>query len=470
MINIYLNNIKSKVVCNPYEEEYFYECFGIRNPNAFFLRNYMPRGWDGKMRYYRDGSIDTGLIPDLVEKAKERKLPIKIKEVNFGAPGNELTIPETIGKYTIRGYQKEAVESIVNRKILGEPFHRGIIKAATNAGKNIIIAFTHKTFNEKSILIFNQKELFDTAVEELTDILGKDEIGFIKSGKVKWGNLMIIMAQTLSKNLHKYKSELQKFRVLFVDECDLADNKTYKKLLSQFHNTYVRVGLSGTYEASPLKKYLLRDTNIKGFFSGIVYTISNIELMDKGYSSKIIVKIFKGNTDPLKNLTFPEQEQEGIIRNKQRNKVIVNRVKVHVKNKSMPILVTSKYHKHIKILYQKISKAFPDLRVESVHHQTPDRTKIIARFKAGEIDILISSMIVRRGKNFPLMRAMINAGAGDSMANILQLLGRATRVHSSKEFTLFEDFFDEGTYLKRHSKHRIAALKKEQLEVLELYK
>jgi superfamily II DNA or RNA helicase len=110
------------------------------------------------------------------------------------------------------------------------------------------------------------------------------------------------------------------------------------------------------------------------------------------------------------------------------------------------------------------------LRVEMVHHKTVNRAKLIKEFKEGNIDILIGSMIVKRGKNFPLMKAMIHAGGGDSEADILQLFGRATRTHKDKQYTFFEDFFDEGNYLKRHSKHRLMAFKRENLEVIEKYK
>ena len=65
---------------------------------------------------------------------------------------------------------------------------------------------------------------------------------------------------------------------------------------------------------------------------------------------------------------------------------------------------------------------------------------------------------------------MQNAAGGDSQINALQLIGRAIRIHSSKSKVYYEDFFDEGFYLKRHSKHRLQYYKHQRFKVLELYK
>ena len=471
-MKLLVNNNKIKIDGPAKLELALYNDFAIRHPNAFHLRAYMPKGWDGKIRYLTEaGYISTGLLPDLIEKIlkKSPNEKITIEYASKQLEDARYRIPKEINGWVARGYQKEAIESIVLREIQGEPFPRGIIKAATNAGKNLIIAYLYKTFNVPMILIFNRKELYDTAMEEIPKILGKDAVGFINAKEERWKPFMICMAQTLSKRIAKHKKQLATFEACVVDECDLSDNKTYKGIISNLFNTYIRVGLSGSYSASPLAKYRIRDTNIKSFFSGIVYTIKNTELQEMGYSSDVIIKFHQGNTDVIET-NYRIEYEYGIVRNKKRNRLIRDRVKYYVKIKKTPVLVVAKEHRHIKKLYKLIIKKFPEKRVEMVHHKTSNRQEIIKAFADGEIDILIGSMIVSRGKNFPKMGAMINAGGGDSSANALQLFGRITRKDQEQDYKFYEDFMDAGNYLKRHSKHRLFTFKRDNLEVIELYK
>lgn len=70
----------------------------------------------------------------------------------------------------------------------------------------------------------------------------------------------------------------------------------------------------------------------------------------------------------------------------------------------------------------------------------------------------------------PLIKYMQNAASGDSQITALQLIGRAIRKHESKTKVYYEDFWDEGAYLRRHSKHRIMYYKKEGYKVIENWK
>lgn len=470
MVTLIVNNNKTKIEGPGKLTKALYDKWGVRNPNAFYIRRFMQPGWDGKVHYLTDaGYIQTGLLPDLI--ADIRKLsPKEIIDVRLtlGEKDIRSKVPEKLKGFTPRDYQLDAIRSITDREVEGIQFPRGIIKAATNSGKNLIFAFIYKTFKVPTISIFNRKEYFETALKEMSDLLGADNVGVINSKTQEWKPFMIAMAQTLNANWDYYKAKLSRFEACFVDECDLADNKTYKNIISALYNTYIRVGASGTYAASPLSKFRIRDTNIKAFFSGIVYEIKNTELMEMGHSCEVVIKIHKGNEE-----IFPDYTSEynyGIILNKERNKIIAKVASLHIKRNHMPMLVMYKNHKHGEVLHKQFVKKFPGLRIEVVHHKTKNRTQLVKDFTAGKIDILIGSLILARAKNFPLMQALINAASGDSSAQVLQILGRATRTHSSKERTYFDDFWDEGNYLKKHSKHRVMTLKREGLEVIELYK
>lgn len=475
-VNIILkNHIKFEVESSAKTSLDLYNRFAYKHPNAWHLRKYMPRGWDGKVHYLSDsGYMSVGLLPDLLDYCREQGHKVTI-DVDTETPEVGI-IPEGIGKYIPRGYQLESIEAITHRQLkfdnLSLPYPRGIIRAATNAGKNIIMAFIHATYNGPTIILLNRKEFYDTTVKELPDILD-EPIGQVNAKNMDWQRITVAMVTTLKARLDRNPrpilKELAKCNVALVDECDLSDNKTYKTVLNKLSNASVRVGLSGSYAASPLKKFLVRDTNIKAFYSGIVYKISNTDLIELGHSTDVIIKYLVGNEHVRYDNDYRLEYKKGITKNKNRNKKILARVKLHVKRGRTPILITTRFHKHAKILYKMMVKNFPKLKIETVNHKTKDRKRIITDFENGVQDILVSTMIVQRAKNFPKMQVMIHAGGGDSEAGILQLFGRATRKDEEVPDKYFEDFFDEGKYLKRHSKHRIQGLKRDGLEIIRKY-
>ena len=106
------------------------------------------------------------------------------------------------------------------------------------------------------------------------------------------------------------------------------------------------------------------------------------------------------------------------------------------------------------------------MRVNYIHVKVKNRLEILDQFKKGDIDILISSKLIKEGQNLPLIKAIVLACGGDSLIDLLQIIGRGLRKHKSKKVVYIDDFYDKGAYLERHSKHRVKELKKQQFKVI----
>ena len=157
----------------------------------------------------------------------------------------------------------------------------------------------------------------------------------------------------------------------------------------------------------------------------------------------------------LREATKKEYEQ-GIIYNEQRLLLAIERMKLHIKLKRLPALVICQFHEHINITYMMYNKVLGKrFKIAYVHGDIKERKKILEDFRDGKIDILIASFIVKRGKNFPLIKYIQNLAGSDSQETIWQIMGRGERKHESKTRTFMDDFYDKGKYLERHSKHRI---------------
>jgi len=336
----------------------------------------------------------------------------------------------------------------------------------------ITSAGIYTVYNKPTLYLVNSKELFNQAVEEMADFIPKEDIGVVCADRpISWKPFTIVMIPTAYSRIHAVKNMLAKYPIVIVDECDLGTSKSYKTVLNYTYNAYVRVGLSGSVIVDKRKKE--KNQQIIAQYGPIIHEVRNRELMDKGHSAEVMVHIHEGNT--LINIPkdYLGEENLGIIQSNERNGKVLRRVMFHKRAKRLPILVVVKFHNHVRKLMAMIDaypERFEGLVVDWVHHKRPDRKEVVQRYKEGKIDILIGTYILKRGKNFPLMQALINAGGGDSFENVIQILGRATRTDQSKDYTWLDDFWDEGYYLKKHSKHRLIAYKNEKLQIEEHYK
>ena len=471
MIKINLTNTYCRVSGDLKELNRLRNDLRFRHPNAWFLRQYMPRGWDGFIYDISDrGTIKVGLIPKLVRKCDELGIEYFIVDQR---DLKELTkIPTKLGRFKLRDYQLLATRKLIYNTIEDIPFPIGVINAATNAGKTLIASAIHKSYiGAKTIVLLNSTDLFNQALREFPEILPDVKLGFIKGKEYQeWGDFTVAMVQTLSRNIKAYKNRLTKFDICITDECDLADNKTYKSVLNNTYNATVRVGMSGTVYLSTLKKDQLKNNNIRSYFGDELIKISKQDLVKKGYSTNLVIKILPGGKGEPVPGDYPQEYENIITNNIYRQQQIINRLHFNIERGRIPILVVCQYHNHVDRLYEAINEEFgKDFNVAYVHHKISDRRQIFSDFRVGKIDILVSSMIVKRGQNLPLIRVIINAAGGDSHENISQIMGRGERKHESKTKTIMEDFYDDGKYLERHSKHRINYYKKEGFKVIRRY-
>ena len=463
MVNVEINNNKVHLTGNIKVLNKIFVDMKVKHPNAWHLRPYMEKGWDGKLKYLTEaGYSRTGLLPmiaSLLDKYNESYI---VKDTRKQL--EQCETPTEINTFTARPYQVEAVESILHNKIMGVPFQRGIIGAAVNAGKTLIAAMIHKSFvNVKTIILVNNRPLFEQFLTDMPIMFG-DDWGYMYGKNLKWGNIMVCMTPTLRNNLDRYATKLALYQVLLFDECHLITSKTNKNVMTALYNTSIRVGLSGTPLAH---KDPTKNMDVRAFFGEEVFKITSLELMDMGFSTKVVIKIIKGNTLVKIRGDYDEEYRQGITDSDERTNRSLERIAFYLKRGKYPILVVGRYHKHVERLYSAISDRFgKEYTTNYIHGDVKDRKLVLADFKDGKIDILVASLLIKIGQNMPLIQYMQNAAGGDSQITALQLVGRAIRKHKSKKKVYYEDFADNGQYIRRHSKHRVSYYKKEGYKVI----
>lgn len=468
-MRIEINNNKCKLVCGMQDLREIIKNFSIRVPGAFFSPAFRNHSWDGKQKFVTDsGYFSTGLLPQVLDFIEKELNGTDIEFIDFREQNLRKKKITQVGSLTLRQNQLNVLKAVRKNYIRDLYFPRGIISASTNAGKTLMAAGIFKTFkDEPTIVLLNNKTLFDQFMKEIPELVGKD-FGWVRSDDVKWGKFTLAMVPTLLSRLEQYGDKLAKFKVAIVDECHLSTSKSYKAVLTKLFNTSVRIGMSGSALSHKDK---IKNQTVRSFFGEVIYTISSEELEEAGYSVPITVRIEEGNITANYPKDYTLEYEKGITKNDDRNRKVWKRVSKCLKKKRYPLLIVVQRHEHIKELMRLCPKELKaDYLVKFIHHKVVNRTEILEEFKMGKVDILISSMIIKIGQNMPLMKATINAGGGDSVINTLQLLGRNKRTHESKKRAFYYDFWDQGSYLKRHSKHRRNVFIQEKHKVVDAFK
>lgn len=475
-VDITLNNSVGQLDIDQYSISEIANGLRFKNPNTFFIRKKVPN-YDGYIYPLRkNGTFDTGFYPEVYNYLTKNGLKVRVNDKRSLPEFGE--IPGEIGKFKFKGnkydHQYKAVESVISNKVGDIYFPRGVINAATNAGKSIIMSALYYTYKKiPTIMLINDSMLYDQFKREFTEMIPEDELGYMRGSEIKWGNFMLVMVKTLSNKLSQYADKLFKYKVVLVDECDLSDNKTYKGVLKYMYQAPIKIGLSGSVFLSKLKKDLPGTVAMKCLYGNELFKVKSEELIKKGVSTPIKVKVIKYDEPELSYDSYDSCYRAYVTNNEERHEIIYQRIKYNLETKKGPLIVVCQYHDHVEGLYNYIRGNLRYIRggpysMKYAHHKVKNKKEILESFRIGEIDILIISYIVRRGKNLPLIKTIINASANLSWETVLQIVGRGLRKHESKKVVFLEDIHDQVKWLGTHSRKRVVVLKNEKFPMYEV--
>lgn len=458
-----------------------YQEFSVRHPNAFYLRT-RQRGmqnWDGKIHYInKHGEFKIGFLPAVYEKCIEYGIKPKVVDMRKPLPKVKKVVTK-IGKYKLRPEQEKAVKAIISNQVGNSLFQIGVLDYTVNAGKTLIMSSLYLSYKRqlKTLLITNDSDWLNQAREEFKQYLPGENITFVQGKVLNWSNFTIGMVQSISRNMRFYQQELSKIDMVLVDEADQGGSKQYQNVLTRLFNTRVRIGLSGTIYMSKLAKDKVKNMNLEGFFGKVVAEFKLKDSIKKGYSTKTIVKMvpskpWYGNWES-DCISYKEIYDDSITLNKYARRMAYARLKWNINQGRYPALVVCKHIAHCENLYKFFKRKLGDAyNIAYVHVNTPSklRQQIMKDFREGKIDILVSTTIIARGKNFPKLRYLLNTASMDSQEKSIQFLGRLVRTDESKNKVYLDDLHYPGNYLSRHGRHRKQYYQKQELKVILLEK
>lgn len=463
IVKLEVGNIFTKVVGEKSEVGFVKDYLSFTVDGYSHSPKYRQGLWDGKKSMLKYKKFPTGLLPWVVKYLDDKKFPYELQDERGPLPSFEPLQEEFFGMQ-LSDHQMEAARSVLEEGVKGLSFPRGMIDAATAAGKDLIMAALHTSLQGSTIVLIEERKIFDKALDAFKGF----DPGVVSSKKTDLRPFTIAMVKTLHNRLQDegFIKEVSGFDALFYDECQGAGSNTALQTLYRI-NTPMRVFLSGTPLDIQNKESKLR---VIGHSGRKLKKISNRELMDKGWSANVKVRILQNAEPPVASDRYDSEEE-------YRNRVEFSKRRVQDYARIIDeietgqVMIAFRFHEHGDFLLEQLRYLCPDVGIEMVHGEEPEEevNDRIQRFRDREIRVLIASTILKKGVNIHCIEALIMGIGGKSKEVIKQFVGRAVRREEGIEEVRVYDWFDEGNYVEKHSRKRLYIYKGEKFDIFFTY-
>lgn len=439
----------------------------VRVENYQHTQAYKRYHWDGYKSVFVYSKFPTGLLSHVLPFLKELNVKYTLIDMRINLPKFKKTKVSKIGDLELRDYQMMFIQKTEEQFVDNLWFPRGIADAATNAGKNLIIAGLYANIEEPKLLfLIHSKKIFNQAIEYFRPYF---KVGQIGEGVYDVQDFTIAMYKTLGnriKDTEGVQEQMNRFNILIVDECHRAGADDYTDTI-KYINAGVRLFVSGT----PLDMPKAFDKiTVLGLSGPVLGKVENKELIERGISRTPTVYLHYNSCSKeskwiLGATNFNDIQTAFIHESQERCDEIIKTLREDKKITLVAFQIIS----HGAFLYESIRDAFPDLRVEFSHGQDPDADWKLRDFGLGLIDVLICSSILKEGLNLPAIQSIWLCMGGLSKITVKQLVGRALRANGQFGVDV-HDFYDDYKDIEEHSRKRARIYIAEGFKVIPLYK
>jgi superfamily II DNA or RNA helicase len=338
----------------------------------------------------------------------------------------------------LRDYQEKYIAELRNSFVKGNK--KVVLCAPTGSGKTIMFSYmTRNSFTKgnKVLILTDRKELFSQSDSVLTK-LGMNPQLIKPNEKVDLNeSLFVGMIQTIMRRIDIMKEWINSLDLIIIDE---AHKSIFDNLFEHINEKTYVIGATAT----PFREGKQRA--LDEFYTDIIQVIDTPELINKGNLSKPIsygVKIdlkgvkTKGGDYDEKSLADKYSEIKlfhGVYDNYTR---ICNGKKAIV---FCPNIDSSK-----ELVQSFVDKGLPAMHVDCY---MSNRDEIIDWFENTEGAILSNYGILTTGFDCPTIEVVILYRATKSLPLFLQMVGRGSRVTSSKNSFTILDF---GNNIRQHN-------------------
>lgn len=380
---------------------------------------------------YGTKGFKAGLVDILNEKMGGFAFRFDIPNIEY----NE----SALDNLELRGYQKTAIESILN-------YGFGIISCPTAAGKTRMELGLIKFFPKPLLLLVPSRSLLHQFKSELDNF--EIRAGMYGDGMKELGSDITLMTNQsllkLAKNADG-KNYLKTVKSIIMDEVHHSSKGCYA-VLGRMKALY-RSGFSATpwHTLDPLMK-----ARIVANFGGIRYDGKDDAEVAQ-FRNKPTVYVMRRNEEvqdenaneimeAISNHDYVNQRRFIIVQDKNRNGYILKLAEL-ARSRGLNVFIVVGWKEHIEYIRNIASNITKNIEFITGDDSSSSRTAIYKSIGNGEAKIICGT-VGNEGVDIPNLNLVILGDIGKSEIQVIQSIGRAARQAEGKNIAAVIDIYD----------------------------
>jgi superfamily II DNA or RNA helicase len=344
---------------------------------------------------------------------------------------------------TLWPYQIEMIDAVFDK---WREYNRLLVVQPTGGGKTIEFAHVAKrrTAAGAVLILAHRDELIEQAIQKIALAV---EIEADKEKAESYASttatVVVGSVQTLTRRFERFASD--HFRTVIIDEAHHVLSESYQRVVSYYGSAKV-LGVTATPDRGDAR-------NLGQYFEEIAHEVSLVELIQAGYLAPITVRTIPLQID-LSDVSVRagdfSDEELGEILDPLLGEIAQAIVQYASDRKALifvPLIATA----------DRFAGILRDLglRAEMISGLCSDRAERLGRFRSGETQILVNSMLLAEGYDEPSITCVVPLRPTKIRSLLAQQVGRGTRIHPGKKDLLLLDFL---WHSRRHNLAKPASL------------
>jgi len=399
----------------------------------------------------RNGLFYFGFLERVKEYliTKKIKYEIKINEQILNTPEIKKNKPSIKG-ITFFPDQIDLITKAIEKE-------RGMIVSPTGTGKSILAIGIMSCYPSAKILFLcHNLSILTQFKKDLEGFGYNKEVSFMGGGVEVDNSKRILVASIASFAKLDPELWMDKFDCVIIDEVHRIGKRTSQYSQVMGHSlAQIKIGFTATM---PKEKEI--SLNIEGLLGPIIGEYKLNDAADDGRLVKpkitLIPVKWDERFDMTKTNSYRKIYLEYVVNNKARNRKIIMETRKRIKE-GQTVLIFVKEIEHGKILEKMFKGVKLDKKVKFVNGSTKIdvRETVKQALNSKIIKGVIVTVVWKEGVNIPTLNTIINAHGGKSFIEVLQVIGRGTRVAEGKEYLEVIDMVDPYKYLAQHFVQRL---------------
>src|SRR5213594_4018972 len=350
----------------------------------------------------------------------------------------------------LRPYQTEALMSVRDAYKAGK--RRVIVSLPTGTGKTVVFAYFPRALKMKKrlLVLAHREELLLQAQEKFRSIDPDLKVEIEQAGARASADARVVVASvpTLARNDGARLSRLQPddFSIIVVDEAHHAVAPTYRRIFDHFGlfgpgATRYLVGFTATPRRGDKQ-------GLGEVFEEVCYARDMREMIAGRYLCSITG--WRVDTDlSLDNVKvrgrhgdFVESQLAHVVNTPSRNNLLVKAYRDFASRRRTIVFCVDVNHA------KDVHHAFTEAGIAAAtvwgELSRDDRRNVLARFSAGEVDVVTNCNLLTEGFDEPRVDCVIMARPTRSKLLYAQMVGRGTRLHPDKADLMVIDVADNS--------------------------